>query len=129
PVTLSNAIDRLAFYRDFFARMEALPRVESVGGTTRVPLGSTSVSATIQRESVPVPLAELPEIQFRRAMHNYFQTMGIPIRRGRGFDPTDDLSALPVAIINETAARKLFANTDPLGQHVRIGPTPNAAWV
>jgi putative ABC transport system permease protein len=129
PVTLTNATDRLAFYRDFFARMEALPGVESVGGTTRVPLGSTSVSATIQRESVPVPLAELPEIQFRRAMHNYFQTMGIPIRRGRGFDPTDDLSTLPVALINETAARTLFAHADPLGQHVRIGSTTNGPWM
>ena len=69
--------------------MEALPGVVSVGGTTRVPLGSTSVSTTVQRESHPLPVAELPEVQFHRAMHNYFQTMGIPIRRGRGFEPTD----------------------------------------
>ena len=129
PGTLTNNTDRLAFYRDFFARMEALPGVESVGGTTRVPLGSTSVAATIQRESVPLPLAELPEVQFHRAMHNYFQTMGIPIRRGRGFDPTDGPTAPPVAIINETMARKLFANMDPLGQHVRIGSAPNGPWM
>ena len=45
PQRLTNNNDRLAFYRDFFARMEALPGVVSVGGTTRVPLGSTSVSA------------------------------------------------------------------------------------
>ena len=44
PQHLTNANDRLAFYRDFFARMEALPGVVSVGGTTRVPLGSTSVT-------------------------------------------------------------------------------------
>ena len=62
PGTLTNNTDRLAFYRDFFARMEALPGVESVGGATRVPLGSTSVTATIQRESVPLPVAELPEV-------------------------------------------------------------------
>ena len=46
PQHLTNTTDRLAFYRDFFARMEALPGVVSVGGTTRVPLGSTSVSTT-----------------------------------------------------------------------------------
>ena len=129
PVTLTNATDRLAFYRDFFARMEALPGVESVGGATRVPLGSTSVATTIQRESVPVPLTELPEVRFSRAMHNYFQAMGIPIRRGRGFNPTDGPTAPPVAIVNETMARKLFANIDPLGQHVRIGSTPNGPWM
>ena len=87
PQHLTNANDRLAFYRDFFARMEALPGVVSVGGTTRVPLGSTSVTTTVQIEGRPVPAAELPEVQFRRAMHNYFETMGIPIRRGRNFDP------------------------------------------
>ena len=89
PQHLTNTTDRLAFYRDFFARMEALPGVVSVGGTTRVPLGSTSVSTTVQIEGRPVPAAELPEVQFRRAMHNYFEAMGIPIRRGRDFDPND----------------------------------------
>ena len=44
PPHLTTNDQRLAFYRDFFARMEALPGVVSVGGTTRVPLGSTSVS-------------------------------------------------------------------------------------
>ncbi|HUQ89600.1 MAG TPA: ABC transporter permease [Vicinamibacterales bacterium] len=128
PQHLANANSRLAFYRDFFARMEALPGVVSVGGTTRVPLGSTSVSTSVQIEGRPVPTAELPEVQFRRAMHNYFETMGIPIRRGRGFDPNDGPTAPPVAVINETMARRLFANQDPLGQHIRTGPAPSGAW-
>jgi putative ABC transport system permease protein len=124
---ISNA-QRLDFYRDLFARLEALPGVVSVGGTTRVPLGSTSVSTSLQRESHPLPAAELPEVQFRRAMHNYFQAMGIPIRRGRGFDPNDGPAAPSVAVINETMARKLFAGEDPIGQHVRTGPSPAGAW-
>jgi putative ABC transport system permease protein len=128
PATLIGDTNRLVFYRDFFARMEALPGVESVGGTTRVPLGSTSVAATIQRESVPLPLAELPDVQFHRAMHDYFQTMGIPIRRGRGFDQTDGPGAPLAAIINETMARTMFANMEPLGQRVRIGSAPNGPW-
>ena len=122
PQHLTNNTDRLAFYRDFFERMEALPGVVSVGGTTRVPLGSTSVTTTVQIEGRPVPAAELPEVQFRRAMHNYFQAMGIPIRRGRDFDPNDSATAPPVAVINETMARQLFPNQDPIGQHVRTGP-------
>jgi putative ABC transport system permease protein len=128
PQHLTHNDDRLAFYRDFFARMEALPGVVSVGGTTRVPLGSTSVSTTVQIEGRPVPTAELPEVQFRRAMHNYFEAMGIPIRRGRNFDANDTPTAPQVAVINETMARKLFPNQDPLGQHVRTGPNPSGAW-
>ena len=128
PPQLANTDERLAFYRDFFARMEALPGVVSVGGTTRVPLGSTSVSTSLQRENHPLPVAELPEVQFRRAMHNYFQAMGIPIRRGRGFDSNDISTAPPVAIINDTMASKLFPNQDPIGQHIRIGSTPSGPW-
>jgi predicted permease len=128
PPNLTNNDDRLTFYRDFFARMEALPGVVAVGGTTRVPLGSTSVTTSLQRESHPLPVAELPEVQFRRAMHDYFRTMGIPIRRGRGFDPADTSTAPPVAIINETLASTLFRNQDPIGQHIRIGGTPTGSW-
>jgi putative ABC transport system permease protein len=100
----------------------------SVGGTTRVPLGSTSVSTTVQIEGRPVPVSELPEVQFRRAMHDFFETMGIPIRRGRGFDESDGPTAPRVAVINETMARRLFPNQDPIGQHVRMGPNPSGAW-
>jgi predicted permease len=128
PRRLTTNADRLAFYRDFFARMEALPGVVSVGGTTRVPLGSTSVSTSVQIEGRPVPVAELPEVQFRRSMHNYFEAMGIPIRRGRNFDVNDGPAAPPVAVINETMARKLFPNQDPLGQHVRTGPGATGPW-
>jgi predicted permease len=128
PPNLTNNDERLAFYRNFFARMEALPGVVSVGGTTRVPLGSTSVSTSVQRESHPLPVAELPEVQFRRAMHDYFRTMGIPIRRGRGFGANDGPTAPPVAVVNETMALRLFPNQDPIGQHIRFGSSPTGAW-
>lgn len=128
PSTLVSNADRLEFYRTFFERMEALPGVVSVGGTTRVPLGSTSVSTTVQIEGRPVPMAELPEVQFRRSMHNYFQTMGIPLRSGRLFEATDGPTAPQVAVINETMARKLFPNQDPLGQHIRTGPGATGPW-
>lgn len=128
PQHLTNTNDRLAFYRDYFARMESLPGVVSVGGTTRVPLGSTSVSTTVQIEGRPVPVAELPEVQFRRAMHNFFETMGIPLKRGRLFNAGDTPTSPPVAVINETMARKLWPNQDPIGQHVRTGPGATGAW-
>jgi predicted permease len=128
PQSLTNNTDRLAFYRNFFERMEALPGVVSAGGTTRMPLGSTSVSTTVQIEGRPVPVAELPEVQFRRAMHNYFETMGIPIKKGRNFNQDDSATAPPVAVINETMARRLFPNQDPVGQHVRTGPNATGPW-
>jgi putative ABC transport system permease protein len=108
--------------------MEALPGVVAVGGTTRVPLGSTSVSTSVQVEGRDVPLAEQPEVQFRRAMHNYFEAMGIPIKQGRNFNDTDTATAPPVAVINDTMARRLFPNEDPVGKHIRTGPNPSGPW-
>lgn len=128
PQRLTSNSGRLAFYQDFFARMESLPGVVAVGGTTRVPLGSTSVTTTVQIDGRPVPNAELPEVQFRRAMHNYFETMGIPIRRGRNFDPKDGATAPPVAVINETMATRLFPGQDAVGQRVRTGPNVTGPW-
>src|SRR6185295_2748623 len=45
-----------------------------------------------------------------------------------GFEPTDVRTAPPVAVINETMARKLFANQDPIGQHIRIGSALTGPW-
>jgi putative ABC transport system permease protein len=128
PDRLQSADERRAFYRDFFARMEALPGVERVGGTTRIPLGSTMVTTTIQIDGRPLPVAELPEVQFRRAMHDYFGAMGIPIVRGRGFTLDDGPTAPPVAVINETMAARLFPGQDPIGQNVRMGTSTTGPW-
>ncbi len=128
PDRLRTPEERLAFYRDFFARMEALPGVVQVGGTTRIPLGSTSVTTSVQIDGKPVPAAELPEVQFRRSMHNYFSAMGIPIVKGRGFSLDDGPTAPPIVVINQTMARRLFANEDPIGQRVRMGPSGTGPW-
>ena len=93
-----------------------------MGGTTRIPLGSTSVTTSVQVESRPVPVSELPEVEFRRAMHDYFVAMGIPIKRGRGFTAEDGANAPPVVVVNEAMARRVFGTDDPIGQHVRMGP-------
>jgi predicted permease len=129
PLRLQTPDERRAFYQDFFARMEALPGVLDVGGTTRIPLGSTSVTTSLQIEGRPVPVAELPEVQFRRAMHNYFEAMGIPVVRGRSFGPEDGPGASGVVVVNQTLAQRFFPSQDPIGQHVRTGPSPNAPWM
>jgi putative ABC transport system permease protein len=128
PDRLRTPDDRLAFYRDFFARIESLPGVVQVGGTTRIPLGSTSVTTTVQIDGKPVPAAELPEVQFRRAMHNYFGAMGIPIVKGRGFNLEDGPTAPPIVVINQTMAKRLFPNAEPVGQRVRTGSGTTGPW-
>ncbi|MGH9850216.1 MAG: FtsX-like permease family protein, partial [Blastocatellia bacterium] len=59
---------------------------------------------------------------------DYFRTLAIPLLKGRDFTPRDDLNAPPVLIINETLAKRLFPNEDPLGKRIEpsfstAGPT------
>ena len=93
------------------------------GGTTRLPLGSTNVTTKIGVEGTEKPPAEWPEVEFRRAVHNYFGAMGIPVVRGRSFAASDDANAPPVVVINQTMARQLFRDTDPVGKRIRMSPT------
>jgi predicted permease len=47
---------------------------------------------------------------------DYFRTMGIPILEGRGFDDRDTENSRPVAVVNETMARRYWADQDPIGR-------------
>ena len=116
---------RVAYYDELFERLRAIPGVIAAGGTTRLPLGSTSVSTSIDVEGRPLPDAELPEVQFRRAVDDFFTAMGIPIRRGRVFTPSDGPDAPRVCVINEAMAARLFPGEDPVGRRIRTGPNPS----
>jgi predicted permease len=131
-VTLPSRINtpdaRRAFYRDLFARLESLPGVTASGGTTRLPLGSTNVSTRVAIEGRSTSPSDMSEVEFRRAVHDYFRAMGIPVIRGRAFTEADGAGSAGVVVINQTMARKLWPNEDPVGKRVRMGPNPQAPW-
>lgn len=127
PQRLRTMDERIAFYREFLSRMRSLPGVVSIGGTSRLPLGSTGLTTFVDVEKRPRPIAEWTEVQFRRSVGDYFQTMGIPIVRGRTFTDVDSPTSPPVCMINQTLAARLFPGEDPVGEHVRIGQ--NQPWM
>jgi predicted permease len=127
PDRLRTPEQRDAFYAEFLTRMTALPGVVGVGGTSRLPLGSTGLTTSLDIDGRPRPSAEWPEVQFRRSVGDYFQTMGIPLVRGRTFTDDDHRTAPPVAVINQTLAARLFPGEDPVGKRVRMGVNQN--WV
>ena len=120
---------RLTYYDDLFSRLAAIPGVVAAGGTTRLPLGSTNVTTQIAVEGRDVPIGALPEIEFRRAVADYLRAMNIPLVRGRTFTPEDGPTSLRVCVINQTAARRLFADDDPIGRRVRFGNGAPDAWL
>jgi putative ABC transport system permease protein len=101
--------------------VRALPSVESVGATSAGPLFGGTEPDEFIIEGRPIPAAgERPVARWYDVSPNYFQTLGLPIMRGRDFDRSDTKSSNPVAIINETMARRFWDNRNPIGDRVQI---------
>jgi predicted permease len=67
---------------------------------------------------VPANRTEYPEVRYAIVSPAYFDTLKIPVRRGRAFATADAADSEPVALLNETAARMFFPDADPLGSRV-----------
>ncbi len=121
PPRYGDAAARLTYLDDLEARLRALPGVLGVGGTTRLPLGSTQVTTMLEVEGKPQPRSEWTEVEMRRSVFDFFSTMEIPVIRGRGFTRADDGSVPPVAVVNTMLAKRVFGDEDPIGKRVRFG--------
>jgi putative ABC transport system permease protein len=95
-----------------------LPGVISVAEFTNPPPLQYETSDTI----IPgKPHTERWETRLEMCSDGYFQTLGLPLLRGRFFSEDDVLAARDVMIVNETFARQYFPNQDPLRQRVKLG--------
>ncbi len=121
PPRLTDGPSRLAFYDDLEARLRAVPGVVKVGGTTRLPLGSTSVTSFIEVEGRNTPPADRPEVEFRRAVFDYFGAMEIPLLGGRLFAPEDAIGTPSVAVVNTMFVAKVFPGEEAIGKKIRLG--------
>jgi putative ABC transport system permease protein len=91
--------------------------VQAAGFAQMLPLqswGWTSNSTDFRVRGRPARAAEFV-IELRYVTPGYFEALGIPIRRGRGFTTVDAPGALPVIIINDALARRAFPGEDPIG--------------
>jgi macrolide transport system ATP-binding/permease protein len=107
------------------ARFESLPGVRRAPRVLNVPLGR------MPQTTITLPGDAAAEGQSRRTYYNavtsdYFETLGIPILRGRGFTEQERLAAAAVVVVSESTARNLWPNQDPLGKLLRT--EPNAAF-
>jgi predicted permease len=111
-----------AFYRDLLDRVRQLPGVDAAGAATGLPLGGTGWSGTTTVDTQAVqPKDTTPEADQRPVTPGYFEAMAIPLVSGRYFDQRDIATAAPVAIVDETMARKYWPNEDPIGKRIKQG--------
>jgi len=111
-----------AFYKQVLDRVGALPGVESAAAITNLPFGDGNISLTFRRTDGPPMLpSEQPASIVHASSPGYFQTMGIPLLKGRDFTEQDTEKSPGVLIINEAMARQHFQGEDPIGKTMIIG--------
>ena len=111
---------RAAFLKQLETNLAAAPEVASVGSVTRLPLMSAlnNITTFLAIEGREVPAAERPEIDFRRATTGYFQTMGIPLLKGRLVTEQDSINNTGAVVINEAMAKRFWPSDDPIGKRI-----------
>jgi predicted permease len=110
---------RIAFHEAFRSRLQALPGVVAVGAADRIPFALQGGSS-LRVVGRPVdPGAPQPSLRPARVLPGYFESLGVPLRRGRTFTAADTTNTAPVAVIDEATARRFFPDgEDPIGRQV-----------
>jgi putative ABC transport system permease protein len=117
-VTYDTAAKHVAFYDQVYEKAKALPGVQKAALVSVLPLGGDSdTSFEIEGRPPAQSASETPITWYRLVTASYFETMGMPIRRGRGFETRE---AAPSVIVNESMARKFFPGEDAIGRRVRL---------
>ena len=113
---------RRGFYSDLLNRIDELPEVQSAGVTNVLPFRFSMFGTTFSINGIRQP-AMTPggmPYSFKVVSPAYFDSMGIPIVKGRGFRDIDRLNGPPVIALSETFARAHFANEDPIGKYIQF---------
>jgi putative ABC transport system permease protein len=116
----------IAFYDQFLDKIKSLPGVQSVAIRSYIPIAADEDYANmgVNIEGRLVDPANQPLAFYNRVSPDLFQTMGIPVQRGRPFDKQDVKTAQKVIIINETLARRDFPGEDPIGKRITNKDNP-----
>jgi putative ABC transport system permease protein len=112
---------RAAFISELLGSIRVLPGVKSASAIFGLPFTEQRVNVTLDVEGQPVPKAERPRVGFRLIESDYFKTMGMRVLNGRAFTPQDEQNSVPLAIVNETLARRVFHGANPVGR--RLAPS------
>ncbi|HXN20926.1 MAG TPA: ABC transporter permease [Candidatus Binatus sp.] len=106
------------FDRQLVAKLEALPGVQSVSLSDRVPLGFSGGSTSVKPEGYVSQPNEVMETQAAVITPNYFKTMHIPIVKGRDFSPQDIKSSQRAAIVSEAFVERYWPHQEALGKQL-----------
>jgi predicted permease len=110
------------FQRELLGRVWGIPGVQSAAFTAYLPMSGIDNSWAFDIEGRPAkPPGVYDVTNYRPVSAGYFETIGIPLQRGRTFDPTDNEDSLLVVVVNDFMARTYWNQQNPVGQRLRFG--------
>jgi putative ABC transport system permease protein len=119
-VKYPKSVNWITFYRNLIDRLEALPGVQGAGVTSVLPFSGNFDGRSLAVEDHPKPPGEEISVDLYITTPGYLRIMAIPLVKGRELAEQDSETALMVALINETMARELWPNQDPLGKRIKF---------
>jgi putative ABC transport system permease protein len=119
------------FASQLLSRLRSITDVQSAALASFVPFDGKETMLTFEVQGEPASRpADRRLAQWRVVSDGFFETMGVPVIRGRTFSTRDTETAPRVAVISASLARKFFASKDPIGQQVTLDELtdPKAQW-
>jgi len=110
----------LAIEDELLERIRALPGVRSAGIGSHLPLGGDDTNGSFDIVGREFPPNEGPGSKKRIVSPGWFETLGVPLLRGRDFDERDRPGAAEVVIISRAVAERWWPGEDPLGRRIRF---------
>jgi putative ABC transport system permease protein len=112
---------RVGFYRDTLRRVRALPGVARVAMSTQIPMAGFNPPLFVEIDGRDALARDVrPVMHSFQVSPGYFETMGVPIVKGRAFTESDRAGDEAVALVSQTAARTFWKDQDPIGQRLRF---------
>jgi putative ABC transport system permease protein len=118
-----------AFQQRVLQEVRALPGVQGASFISNIPMSGSISTGGFEAEGWQPPTpSDFAHGDIRIASTGYFETLRIPLLQGRTFDERDVVGSAPVAIIDETLARKHWPNENPIGKRVGRDVGDSTAW-
>jgi putative ABC transport system permease protein len=124
---------RRLFFDALLTRLRVHPAIEAVSPINTLPFAGAAgwdvPQFTGEGQSDADVIAN-PPLNFEVVTPDYFETLGVPIIRGRGFTDADRAKGLPVAVVSEAVAAVVWPDEDPVGRRLKFGrPESSGPWL
>jgi predicted permease len=110
------------FFRELLRRASTIPGVELAGMTSDLPGTPAANSINLSIEDLPADVSQKLTAELILVSPDYFRIIQTPLVRGRFFSENDQADGLPVAIVDETTARRYWPNKDAIGRRLSWDP-------